>query len=316
MSAAKTSGFLARFKDWLDWDAPDDPAARFLYYVESGKVEKAKSCLGFTYRRSYLHQSDPSPLQIAAARGDARMIEMLLTFEGNNREATTMSMRRGSLWRTPDTAELFALTDCPKNALALARLSDDAESYRLLLKDAGRTELDWALLAATLKMDLTWMRELLERGASPNAPDVYRWDGWTPFLRAVKQDFFDGVVLLLGKDADLLKGYNPPDYGHDNDVPEYFSPLYLACENESPRVAEKLLDAGADPNLGLTRSADERVRTPLTSAYDHGLPELGRLLVARGADPALLAGKWCDGRSVREEYLLHPKPGWDFLCAH
>jgi ankyrin repeat protein len=315
MATRPPSGFFEFLKKCFDWDAPDDPAARFLYYVETGRVAKARSCLGSPHRRSFLLQGDPTPLQIAAARGDARMVELLLSFAGNERAATTMNLRRGSLWRAPETADLFALTDCPKNALALARLSGDDETYRILLKDAEQVELDWALLAAALKMDLPWMRELVERGASPNAPDAYRFDGWTPFLRAVKQDFLDGVELLLSKGADLRKGFNPPDYGHDNDVPDYYSPLYLACENESLRVAEKLLDAGADPDRGLTRSSDQLVRTPLMCAYDRGFPELGRLLVSRGADPALLADKWREGRSVREEHRRDPDPRWNFLAS-
>jgi ankyrin repeat protein len=315
MAPKRPTGFFARLKEFLDWDAPDDPGARLMYYVENGRVDKVKASLGSIHLRSSVMSGDPSPLQVAAARGDPRMVELLLAYAGTERGARTLALRKGPLWRTPENSEDFALEDCPKNALALARLSGDRETYAILLKDAEQAELDWALYAATLKKDLPWMTELAERGASPNAPDVYRYDGWTPFLRAVGADFLAGFELLLEKGGDLRLGRCPPDYGHDNDVSRYSTPLYLSCVNGNARIAEKLLAAGADPDRGITESDDARIRTPLMAAFDRDDADLGRLLVERGADPALLAGKWHDGRSVREEQISHPRPGWDFLAA-
>jgi ankyrin repeat protein len=314
MTSRPPPGLLDLLKDLFDWDVPDDPGARLMYYVENGRVDKVKASLGYIHLRSSVLSGDPSPLQVAAARGDARMVELLLAYAGTDRAARTLAMRKGSLWRTPETVDAFALEDCPKNALALARLSGDRETYRILLKDAEQIELDWALYAAILKKDLPWARELVDRGASPNAPDVYRYDGWTPFLRAADLCFAEAVELLLEKGGDVRQGYNPPDYGHDNDVPDDYSPLYLACLKGSARIAEKLLAAGADPDRGLTRSSDQLIRTPLMAAFDRDDADLGRLLVERGADPALPAGKWNEGRSVREEQILHPRPGWNFLA--
>jgi hypothetical protein len=111
----------------------------------------------------------------------------------------------------------------------------------------------------------------------------------------------------------------PPDYGHDNDVPHYSSALYWSCANGNIRIAEKLLDSGADPNRGFVRG-DIPFKTPLMAAFDRGASELGRLLIRQGADADIriaIAGLsdkfWRQGRSVREEHLCRPASSWDFL---
>ncbi|KAF7035108.1 hypothetical protein CFC21_046029 [Triticum aestivum] len=129
-----------------------------------------------------------------------------------------------------------------------------------VLSDERETPL---LLAATFGHTATaaW---LLERGASPRAPDV---DGETPLHWAAYNGDRDLAMLLLCKGADV-GATNPRG-----------TALHVAAMRGFPEVIRVLLRHGADPNKFASR-----VFTPLVSSLLGGSVECMKLLIEAGAN--------------------------------
>jgi ankyrin repeat protein len=126
--------------------------------------------------------------------------------------------------------------------------------------------LDHELADAAFVCDLIRARDLLAKGANPNARDR---EGRPPLVSAILGNSVALVGLLLESKADA----NATD-------PHGWAPLHFAAEEVLPQMASLLLAKNADPNL-----RDEAGNTPLHRAVfsARGRDEVVRLLRKAGA---------------------------------
>ncbi|HVU51988.1 MAG TPA: ankyrin repeat domain-containing protein [Polyangia bacterium] len=126
--------------------------------------------------------------------------------------------------------------------------------------------LDRELAEAAFVCDLLRVRDLLARGASPDARDG---EGRPPLVSAILGNSVALVGLLLESKADV-----------DAADPQGWRPLHFAAEESLPQMASLLLAKNADPNL-----KDDAGNTPLHRAVfsARGRDEVVRLLRKAGA---------------------------------
>ncbi|HEV3030765.1 MAG TPA: ankyrin repeat domain-containing protein [Polyangia bacterium] len=126
--------------------------------------------------------------------------------------------------------------------------------------------LDHELAQAAFVCDLLRVRDLLQRGASPNARDR---EGRPPLVSAILGNSVALVGLLLESRAEV----NATD-------PHDWTPLHFAAEEVLPQMTSLLLAKGADPNR-----RDDEGNTPLHRAVfsARGSDEVVRLLRKNGA---------------------------------
>jgi ankyrin repeat protein len=174
--------------------------------------------------------------------------------------------------------------------LLLAAASGDAAKVRELLERGAnpnardyfidRTPLHYAAMGG----DLDVAKLLLEHGADPNAKDKI---GLTPLHHAALSGRLNVARLLLEHGADVN--------ARDNDGS---TPLHDAASEGYLEVAKLLLEHGADVNA----RSYEKGWTPLHSATRNGHTDVAKLLLEHGADPN---AKDKDGRTpadvAREE---------------
>ena len=134
------------------------------------------------------------------------------------------------------------------------------------------------LLLAARSGSLEKMQQALDAGADVNAVE---WDGTTPLMRCILNDFEKGVVLLLSKGADPNRANR---YGT--------TPLMLACQKDTNDLAHVLSQAGADINL-----ADPDGWTPLMRAIVAGKDQVAIYLVQVGAHVGAVNSK---GQSAQD----------------
>ncbi len=125
----------------------------------------------------------------------------------------------------------------------------------------GRTELWYACAAG--KLDV--VQELLQRGANPNAADVFQA---TPFFEACRNGHAEIVRLLLqyGADIEVFDSYHS-------------TPLAWASFNGHLSVVQLLVKAGAKVD-----SLDNNRDTPLANACRMGRRDIAVFLLDHGAD--------------------------------
>ena len=126
--------------------------------------------------------------------------------------------------------------------------------------------LDHELADAAFVGDLIRVRDLLAKGASPNARDR---EGRPPLVSAILGNSVAMLGLLLESKADV-----------DATDPHGWTPLHFAAEEVLPQMASLLLAKKADPNV-----KDEAGNTPLHRAVfsARGRDEVIRLLRKHGA---------------------------------
>ena len=125
---------------------------------------------------------------------------------------------------------------------------------------------DRELADAAFVCDLIRVRDLLARGASPDARDG---EGRPPLVSAILGNSVALVGLLLESKADV----NATD-------PHGWTPLHFAAEEVLPQMASLLVAKGADPNV-----RDDAGNTPLHRAVfsARGRDEVVRILRKAGA---------------------------------
>ena len=214
-------------------------------------------------------------LSLACTNGSAAMVEKLLK-AGANPNAT--------LLRTAETVLLTCArtgnADAVKSLLAHGADVNAKENWR------GQTALMWAVEQNHLEV----ARALIEHGAEVRARSK---SGFTPLLFAARLKDVDFARILLAAGASVNEA-----------TPEDGPALVVASASGHEALSIFLLEKGADPNV-----ADALGFTPLHYAAQKGLsdlsaveykssflpppdmPELGKALLARGANPNARIGK-------------------------
>ncbi|HEU4625835.1 MAG TPA: ankyrin repeat domain-containing protein [Steroidobacteraceae bacterium] len=155
------------------------------------------------------------------------------------------------------------------------------------------------LLFAARQNDLATVQVLLDAGVDVNQKSEY---GWTALLVATHNRFYRLGAYLLDRGAD-------PNIANDGG----WNPLYLATDNRNIEAGdyptrkpdmdhldyiERLLAAGANPNLRMRSSTETRTvftnqwlyeegATPFLRAAQSGDVVLMKLLLKHGADPSI-----------------------------
>ena len=169
------------------------------------------------------------------------------------------------------------------------------------LEGCGMRKPDSPLTIAVERGDAASIRELLARGADPDAADAF---GLTPLCRAARLGRLEVVSALLeaGARVDL------PDH-----IPtrEGWTPLMNAVHKNRGAIARALIAAGADVNL---RTAGGMTALSLASADAD--PTIVEALLEAGADPrdgpggsAALTNAVAAGRIETVRALLAKDPG-------
>lgn len=143
--------------------------------------------------------------------------------------------------------------------------------------------------------DAAGARELLAR--DPGAAAAHDEHGLTVLMRAA---YRGGDVFAAVRDANpplepfdrIMVGESDGLPAPDARTPDGFTALHLAAFAHNPAAAERLLEAGADPNAIATASF-ARV-TPLGTCAFANAVDVARVLLLHGADPSIAE----DGRST------------------
>lgn len=137
-----------------------------------------------------------------------------------------------------------------------------------LANDRGRNLIG----AAAIAWDVPRLRLLLEFGADVEAKDV---GGHNPLYRVAngvgnEEEGREAILLLVeaGARVNQVTGIGG------------MTPLHMSARRGTTKIAETLLDLGAD-----IEARDKKGETPLRRAVNCGRFEIVRLLISRGADP-------------------------------
>jgi len=138
--------------------------------------------------------------------------------------------------------------------------------------------------------DAAGLRALFER--DPSAAAAHDDQGLTALMRAA---YRGGDVFATVRAAEpplepfdrIMVGESDGLPAPDAWTPDGFTPLHIAAFAHNAEAAERLLDAGADPNV-LATASFARV-TPLGTCAFAGANEVARVLLEHGADRALTA---------------------------
>ena len=122
------------------------------------------------------------------------------------------------------------------------------------------------------------VRLLLERGADVEAHDTHPQGGGTPLLLAAYSTLSTEGELLAVTELLLASGADINARMKSGEIP-----LHRAALNNYTRIAQALLDGGADINCQDTDNRD----TPLHVAARVGHADMVRLLIEHDADPTL-----------------------------
>ncbi len=189
-----------------------------------------------------------------------------------------------------------------REALLWAAYFNNTDVAKLLLKagvrpDARDSAGDSALALAAFAGAAEMVPLLIEHGADPNAirgeaetgmPRFLRYSEWAPLPLAIsrlgngnevqRQRQQQTVRALLKAGADPAK---QPAKQLLSNSPFYHTPVYLAWKRDKSMLPE-LLKYGADPNLGIKKSAYNPVLVEAVRANDHDTVDE---MLAYGASP-------------------------------
>jgi ankyrin repeat protein len=191
-----------------------------------------------------------SPLQEAAARGNLKMVELLLGSgaDPNGRD------------QGGTTALVYAAANGRKEACELLLEKGADVNARDGLKST-------ALFYAADLGHLEVCELLLAKGVDANAQDK---EGVTALVWATRHRQLGAIRLLVDHGADIKLGLQPGKWS---------SPLHLAATNNDEALARRLIELGADLNF-----PDAFGNTPLHAAASFLNYDLAKLLLEKGAD--------------------------------
>ena len=182
-------------------------------------------------------------LMVAAGAGQTKLAQALLAAGA---DVNAVNQRGG-------TALMYAATD--GNPATLNALLSHGAAVN------ARAANGWtAVTLASARGHAGIVGKLLAAGADANASDIY---GWTPLMRAVYEDRFEVVRVLLGDKS--LRVNTRDDRGA--------TALHFAAARGSLKIAKLLLAHGAD-----ARDTDASGRTPAMAAAAEGHAALAEFL--------------------------------------
>jgi hypothetical protein len=261
------------------------------------------------------HIFDPCPYSGIFPRRDATTA-LALARDRDYTEIVAVIKEEEQAWLLKTGAsvrkhDLRGLSPLDRAALAADPGDDRAQRFpriaRLLL-DGGAEVTIHAAVALT---DSARIRELVGRDPDLLRREIHSSRGGAVSL-AVKHGHLETVRLLLDLGADVDERIML----HELEEPalSWGAPLWYAALAGRRDVAELLLDRGADPNANVYASG-----WPLRNACQRNDEALKRLLVDRGAKPALYG---CRGRQrrggqadVKGGCERGPGKGVDLVCC-
>jgi truncated hemoglobin YjbI len=185
-------------------------------------------------------------------------------------EGVSDATRKRLLTNLTDLAATLADPFVPLYHLPIVSLRHKLEEDPSLAvaNDRGRN----LICAAAIAWDVPRMRLLLEFGADVNMTDA---GGHNPLYRVAngqgREEEGDAAIeLLIKHGADV---YQVTGVGG-------MTPLHMSARRGTTRIAEALLDAGAD-----IEAKDKNGETPLRRAVNCGQERMVHLLLSRGANP-------------------------------
>ena len=283
-------------------DAPSADGTTALHRAVSvGDVAKTESLIHAGADVNAANRYGVTPLSLAAAGGNARLVGALLTSGADPRKAdAALHDGRTLLMLAARTGNVDALsllvskgadvnaaeTRTGTTALMWAALENRADAVRVLAK-AGANVNAKSTVTAYPHTPPGVIGDALEEGYSYVGQTVLPKGGWTALMYAARQGSLDAVRALAEAGADL-------NVADQDGTPA----LTFAIINGHYDVATLLVEKGADVNR-----PDRTGATPLYSTVDmhtlvtsFGRPELPRpvtdgsigaakMLLAHGADP-------------------------------
>ncbi|KAL6079726.1 Ankyrin repeat domain-containing protein 46 [Balamuthia mandrillaris] len=243
----------------------DVPLFNAVFY---GKKDQVLAALERGENPNALHTGGWTPLSLAAARGEANVLWMLLKWR---RGATTESDEESTeMWPTADVNRRDGEGFTPLHRAAMN--AADKSILKLLVEcgaalnattETGETPLH---LAAETRNGEEVVAALIDYGANIEAKDE---DGRTPLHYSVIAGEEKTLQLLLSSGANV----NAVDDRREG-------ALHFACEHQRESIAAFLLSSlSFDPDC-----RSKRHRTPLHLAASRGNVELCDLLLRYGAD--------------------------------
>lgn len=176
----------------------------------------------------------------------------------------------------PDAARVFRRVDDAFRRGDLGALRDAVPDPGVIPNGEVSASIGACLVYAIYHSPLAFVRTLLELGADPNAPAD---DGFPPLIAALgstrghpgapSRPDVDQIVRLL-----LAHGADPNQRGLND-----YTALHMAVAEGNLLAVQRLLDAGADPEL---RTRIDGRETPQEMAEAAGLAEIAAVLARRG----------------------------------
>ena len=264
--------------------------------VDSREMAKIHLLEEFHADQTIQNHLGHNALHLVAMRGEVRLFHYLIhhmpesAILAVNRRGDTLLHLTASSRHPLQTRICLTHTEIPIDArnqkgetAFLRSLKDgDLSSARLIMNAGGDIHIPdhnglFPLNAAfrfqnTEKENMNLIQNMLSAGAAPDICDPW---GETPLFLAVKRHWDDALELILNYPVDVHHAADPES--HDCRTCQ-ITPIMLAVRDGQAKIAERLLNAHADPNSTLNG------KTLLYYAVKQQRLDMVVLLIASGAN--------------------------------